>query len=403
MNKGRFFEKSILPGLIRFSHQPELTAIKDGFSNLLPYSFITGLFILLIKAWLPTALSSQYSGQSLSLIPVWYALPLFAYALVFSISSQLSKLYAMEWIPVLMVSLIAYALLVGIPEPRLTLTAMVFAPVSTLFATGLLRFIHTLMAKLAWPTTIPSRVKSSLNEISGLAITVTLLIVLRMVFPQDIPDYFTNVFGLLLDGTNTFWFFLILNSLNTTIWYFGFHGTNVLSNLVVPITTMTLMLNAQAYLFSEPLPYLFAGLMHTLYGNYVIFNAINLWIHFAARSKHLKELVKTSRVPSLFNINESIIYGVPLVKNKIVYRAFLIANALNMVIVIQLMQIGWLERFWLALPFVIPAFAQAGIATLSWNSVFVWFALLIMDLAIIFPFLRKHDRQLNQAEVTEAS
>lgn len=403
MNQDRFFEKSILPGLIHFSHQPELTAIKDGFSNLLPYSFITGLFLLLIKAWLPTALSSQFSGQSLNFIPVWYALPLFGFALVVSISSQLSKLYTMEWIPVLMVSLIAYALLIGIPEPRLTLTAMVFAPVSTLLATGLLRFINTLMAKLSWPVTIPSRVKSSLSDISGLVMTITLLFGLKMLFPQDIPENFSNIFNLMLDGTNTLGFFLILNSLNTTIWYFGFHGTNVLSNLVVPVTTMTLMLNAQAYLFNEPLPYLFAGLMHTLYGNYVIFNAINLWIQIAARSKHLKELVKTSRVPSLFNINESVIYGVPLVKSRIVYRAFLIANAMNMVIVIQLMRIGWLERFWLALPFVIPAFAQAGIATLSWNSVFVWFALLLLDLLVISPFLYKHDRQLSQAEVTEAS
>ena len=50
-----------------------------------------------------------------------------------------------------------------------------------------------------------------------------------------------------------------------------------------------------------------------------------LWMAFAARSKQLRELGKLEAVPAVFNINEPLLFGLPIVYNIKLFIPFLAA------------------------------------------------------------------------------
>ena len=191
---------------------------------------------------------------------------------------------------------------------------------------------------------------------------------------------------------------LVINFLMTTFWFFGIHGANMVSIVTSPITTAALALNADAYARGVELPAIYAGAVNSVFGNWITYTAMLIVMLAFSKSAQMKSIAKVATVPTMFNINEPMIFGIPTVLNVFTYIPLIICSILNFSITYFLMQAGVIGRFFVTLPFTVPGPLQAFLATMDWKTIPLWFALLVMDCFIVFPFLLTYDKQLLKNE-----
>lgn len=74
-----------------------------------------------------------------------------------------------------------------------------------------------------------------------------------------------------------------------------------------------------------------------------------------SRSKQLNSVGKIGFIPALFNINEPILFGFPIIMNPLFFLPFVFVPIINSVIAWHLTQLGVLDPFISMLPWSMPA------------------------------------------------
>ena len=107
----------------------------------------------------------------------------------------------------------------------------------------------------------------------------------------------------------------MISILLSLFWFMGIHGNNLVGSVLTPITTANLAINAQFIMTGQGSPTPLAGAFMTIFGNWMSYPAMMLVFFLVAKSAQLKSLRKLALVPDLFNINEPLTFGVPIVMN----------------------------------------------------------------------------------------
>lgn len=372
-----------LERLLRFSSQKHFTALKIAFENLSPLLFGLGI----------TAIIHRFFYASVATTHVLlYGFLLFGFLLLISLSIELSKLSQGSWLTLAVLSVGSVSLLYVPTTNIISLHSFILIILSGFWTYGVQTVLSRWGLNLKISPKLPQRVYLSLLEMFTFVLTALLLWLMNPWLKMLMTPIIQAVV-LSLSITHTLVFFIFLNSLNIYIWYKGYHGTNVLSNFVIPITTLTLILNMDAFFKGLPFPFIFAGLLHTLYGNYIIFNAIHIWIKLKAKSKHLKDLQHVGHLSTFFNINETLLFGLPLVKSKTMLKGFLLTNVLNMMLLFFALNQQWVSPLFVGLPFMVPAPLNVAFSSFSWNALLLWFGLMMVDILLLHPFLKKIDEE----------
>ena len=119
-----------------------------------------------------------------------------------------------------------------------------------------------------------------------------------------------------------------------------------------------------------------------------------IYMTFFSKSSALKELGKLSFVPNFFNINEPVIFGVPIVMNLYLLVPFVVFPTCVGIISYFLMQWGILPLFsgvmvpWTTPP-IISGFLIGGWRTALWQ-----FVIIILSMIVYWPFIKKYDQFL---------
>ena len=121
--------------------------------------------------------------------------------------------------------------------------------------------------------------------------------------------------------------------------------------------------------------------------------AFNIWL-LTSKSKKLKTLGKVCIGPSLFNINEPLMFGTPMVLNPILMLPILICTFVNSTIVFIVMKVGLLAipSIELAMVSTIPAPFSTVMFTGDMRGVIWWAVVLVLDLLIYYPFFKVFER-----------
>lgn len=117
-----------------------------------------------------------------------------------------------------------------------------------------------------------------------------------------------------------------------------------------------------------------------------------------SRSAHLKAVGKLSLVPSIFNINEPIIFGAPLVLNPIMAIPFVGVQVVNGLIMYFAMKFGFIGRTFASVPWTTPAPIGAFLSTMDWKAGVAILGLIALDMVLYFPFLKAYEKQLEAEE-----
>ena len=123
-----------------------------------------------------------------------------------------------------------------------------------------------------------------------------------------------------------------------------------------------------------------------------------------AKSQYGKMLGKTTVIPAIFNINEPIMFGAPIVLNPILIIPFIIAPIVNIVIAWAATVSGLVPAMHIAAPWTLPAPLFAFMATGgSWSAALLAVILVIVSVIIYYPFFKIYDRKLLAEEQGEES
>lgn len=261
------------------------------------------------------------------------------------------------------------------------------------------------------PDMVPPALKNSLGSLGPVifiaavvtAISITIRSVFGCIFPELILDCIhpivmcvDNVFGLAFSSV-----------LTQVVWWFGIHNTSV-TGMLEPLMMSNYAGNAAAYTAgtaATALPHIWT---EPLWWNFMVIGGSGatlglVFLTLRSKSKQLKTLGRLSLIPAFFNINEPIIFGMPIVLNPLFFVPWIAAQTLNGVITYVVMDLGLVNRTFVDPGWNMPPILGQFLATLDWRAVVLAVALIIMDAALYYPFLKVYERQKLQEEANETA
>jgi lactose/cellobiose-specific phosphotransferase system IIC component len=175
--------------------------------------------------------------------------------------------------------------------------------------------------------------------------------------------------------------------INQAIWFVGLHGGYALDALSGSLLALPHGAGA-----SGP------G-WRLLFDNFVLLGGsgatlgLLLAIHIAVKEGPIKHIGRLSWIPGVFNINETVLYGLPVLLNRIFLLPFLCVPVLLAAMAMLAVDAGWLQVGAVQMPWTTPIFISGWLLSGSWAGVvFQAFALGVSTVCYL-PFVRIADRQ----------
>lgn len=193
--------------------------------------------------------------------------------------------------------------------------------------------------------------------------------------------------------------YIIVCSLQSIFWFFGVHP-NVMLNFYAPVIMACSAANTEAIIAGEALPYgaWAAVALGTAIGGQANALGISISLLFT-KSERFKAIRGIALVPSLFNISEPLMFGLPVVLNPTYFIPFVLNIPVCAIVVQALYALGLGAAFnpTIQLPWVLPqpviAFMQGGIGCLV-----ISVAVLAVSVLMYTPFTLMADRQALREE-----
>ncbi len=222
--------------------------------------------------------------------------------------------------------------------------------------------------RIKMPASVPSGVANSFTAlIPGfvIAIVIALIDVILIVLGTDIFQLLFIPFSFVSNIANTWWGVLIIFFLIHFLWWFGIHGATIISSFYQAIVLSNMAANASGA------HYVFAGEFSNAFvimGGSGATLGMALWMAFASRSKQLRELGKLEAVPAVFNINEPLLFGLPIVYNVRLFVPFLLAPMTCSMVAYAAIATHLVPKIIVQQPWPIPVGLGGMMATASWQG-----------------------------------
>lgn len=263
--------------------------------------------------------------------------------------------------------------------------------------------IYATCVKRNWtikmPETVPTGVSTSFTALIPTALIALVVIVINgalVGFGTDIFKMIAVPFSFVTHLTNTWVGLLVVYFLMHALWIVGIHGATIVTSFLTPIVLSNMAANQAGA--NIPFAGEFNNCFVTLGGSGATLGLV-IFITFFARSAQLSALGKAAIVPSFFNINEPIIFGLPIVYNPYVAIPFFLAPMASMSV----------AYFAIKMTLVSPPIAQVAWPTplgLSgfigsggdWRAAVLAFVCAGVAFLIWFPFIKFYDNKLYKEE-----
>lgn len=188
----------------------------------------------------------------------------------------------------------------------------------------------------------------------------------------------------------------ILYMITMLFWCVGIHGNNLVSAIKEPIFRTLLYTNMAAYKNGQAIPHIFNLTFLQMFGEFggsgcTIGLLIAIMI-FSKREDN-RTIAGISFAPALFNINETVTFGIPLVLNPILDLPFIFAPVLCIITGYILTVIGFCPRVVVEVPWTTPPLIMGFLATGgSWRGAVSQLIVIAVATLVYLPFLLIYER-----------
>lgn len=198
-------------------------------------------------------------------------------------------------------------------------------------------------------------------------------------------------------------------------WMFGIHGSTIIGdgimgpmllansaeNQAILDAGLALTVENGAHIVTKQ----FLDQFMTVTGSGITIGLV-LFMFFFAKSRQMRDLGKLGIVPSLFNVNEPVLFGVPIVLNPIMAIPFIITPLLSGLIEYAALATGLCPLYGgVIVPWTCPPIIS-GLLVGGWRTALLQALILAMSFFIYLPFAKMLDKQYvknEQAAVEQES
>ncbi|MFC0233867.1 PTS sugar transporter subunit IIC [Vagococcus entomophilus] len=260
------------------------------------------------------------------------------------------------------------------------------------------------------PESVPTNVSESLSPTFIAGVIMIIAFCLRLFFKfapffsrfGNIFSFITGVIQIpLQDLVGSPLSLILILSLANFFWYFGIHP-QVVYSVITPIVMANSVANITAYTSGQPVPYLMFAVVGVACGTGFGGQGATMGLVISmitAKSKRYKEMFKLTAAPSIFNINEPLIFGMPIIMNPIFFIPMAIGPLLMggiawaMTSLIDLTKYNPTISFPWTTPALINMIFRGGIPLLLVGMVCLFVSILIW-----YPFFKVADKKALQEE-----
>jgi lactose/cellobiose-specific phosphotransferase system IIC component len=203
-------------------------------------------------------------------------------------------------------------------------------------------------------------------------------------------------------GGSAWWLSSIAVLINQVVWFLGSHGSHFLDAYATSLFSPWGM-PYDSTLASRPLFNTFV----LIGGSGATFGLL-LAIAIAAREGPARKVAQLSILPGIFNINETILYGLPVVLNPIFLLPFIALPLLLNLLTLVVVNLGFMEILPVTIPWTTPPIISGWMLTGSWHGAAFQVVEIALSAALYLPFVRRaeagriHEQSRKLAETTDA-
>ena len=433
-----FVNKYILPPVMKFVNTKAIQALRDGMLLSLPFIMVGSVFLLLASFPVPavadwmnrtglTHFWNQAYGASFRIVAIFA---------VVGIAYTWAKNEHVDPLPAGMTAFVGFLIIMNPTTPVMdgskTVISAAKAPtlltgfidrtwlggqgmIAAIIIGMITGWIYSWFIKkkitIKLPDQVPPAVAGSFVALIPAAVLTCLWLAVYAGFDKlagtTMTEWIYHTIQTPLQGlSDSFGGILVMTILVPFFWFFGVHGSTLVGGIVGPILSANALQNAE--IFKK------YGYVDAAHGGHIViqglfdqFSTVTgagmtlglvVFMTFFAKSQQMKGIGKLALIPGIFNINEPVLFGVPLVLNPVLALPFFLMPPLSAGSTYLLIKAGILPYLngvqvpWTTPP-VISGFLIGGWKVAVWQAI-----ILIISFFIYLPFARKYDTVLYMQE-----
>ncbi|CAI0730708.1 MULTISPECIES: PTS sugar transporter subunit IIC [Serratia] len=261
--------------------------------------------------------------------------------------------------------------------------------------------------KIKMPESVPPNVSASFSALIPAIITVVAIATFGFVFHRLTGIYlYDAVYQVVQQPLETVVQslpgILILMFVAQLFWVIGIHGNQMVKPIREPLLLGAIMVNMTAFEQGKDIPNIITMPFWDVYmsiGGSGITLGLLFAVMIATKRKEMREIGKLSLGPSFFNINEPVIFGMPIMLNPILAIPFIITPLITGTIGYFATSIGFAGKAVVMVPWTTPPIINAWLSTAgSMGAVITQLICIVVATLIYLPFVKVAARRAAQAE-----
>lgn len=255
--------------------------------------------------------------------------------------------------------------------------------------------------KIKMPDTVPANVAVSFSALFPTILTIaaisTLGFIIHAITGLYAYDIIYNIIQKPLEGVvQGLPGILLLMFIAQIFWVIGIHGNQMVKPIREPLLLAAIAVNTEAFEAGKEIPNIITMPFWDMYmsmGGSGVTIGLLIAIFIVGKRADMREITKLSFVPGLFNINEPVIFGMPIMLNPILAIPFIVVPLITGTIGYIATSIGFAAKAVVMVPWPMPPIINAYLATAGdLGAVITQLICIVVSILIYLPFVKISNR-----------
>ena len=419
--KNGFVEQKIMPIMGKISENKVIKSITNGMMSTMPLSLGTSIIAIVanfpVDSWTNFLAQTGISVHTSAIISG--TTTILALYLAFIIGYYNAKLRDSDSMTAGVLSLAAFLILMpqtvtaadgtvtnALAQTYLGSSGVFVAILCGVLVSSLFVFLKRKGLVIKLPDSVPEMVAKSLSPTFIAMIVFVCILAVRIVFGYteygNVFDFINKIIGAPLMGVgSSVWTLMAIYALSNFLWCFGIHPS-ALTSVLTPVFLTAFTSNIEAFGNGQVIPYLAFVVVYQfiMIGGTGSTLGLSIDMLLFSKSERYKTMGKLAIIPNIFNINEPVIFGVPILYNPLFIAPMTLSAFVNGITAFIFVNLGWFANYNPAVkvPWTMPSpiihFLQSGI-----GPCVVAIIVIILSALLYLPFFKAADRIALKEEV----
>ena len=295
----------------------------------------------------------------------------------------------------------------GISTDYLGASGMIVGIIIGLLIPNIFKFSINRNLTIKLPKEVPPNLSESFASVIAYGLAITLFWIFDIVFRNfsggiNVAEALMNVLNPIFMAAESYIGMSLIYGATAFFQFLGMNGPDIVFPAVKPAMFQNLAANQELY---RQVLHSFHAMTNASYDMAVAFGGtgatlmVTLMFAFLSKSKGNRAVGRAAIVPVMFNVNEPITFGAPLILSPIFLIPFILAPIANTILLRFFITTLGMSGFIMEVPWTTPGFIGTILGTNFDLLSFLLVPLIaIVDALIYYPFFRVYDQKVLEDE-----